>query len=343
MTMKDRVAAFLDLKNILAAFLETDEGEYASVLNKAAAQAQAENAWFTEESIRQALMGICTLLDGQRLTNWAQQYSFIEQWKKVACILAGNLPMVGFHDMLCVLLSGHHFIGKLSSKDSRLLSALAQILQQRYPYFNDKIQFVENLKGITYDAVIATGSNNSARYFQHYFGAKPHIIRKGHSSLAILSGKETQEQFSSLADDVFMYFGLGCRSVSKIYIPKGFDIRELFPAFERYNHYKNHHKWMNNYDYCRSVNMVNQIPFYETGFALFQEQTTLVSPIATVYYEYYDSFSELHNFLISNNDKLQCVVSNIDNQNFVPLGKAQFPEIADYADGVDTMAFLEKI
>lgn len=343
MTMEDRLAAFFCLKEVLTDFLERGQGYNNALLDSAVLQAQAENQWFTEESIRQALKGVCELLKKEALEDWIARYNFDGEPKKVACVLAGNIPMVGFHDMLCVLLSGHHFVGKLSSKDSKLLPTLAKVLENSQPDFGKSITFSESLQGVNYDAVIATGSNNSARYFEHYFGGKPHIIRKGRSSVAILSGEETVEELEGLADDIFMYFGLGCRNVSKIYIPKGFDVRKIFPYFEKYKAYANHHKWMNNYDYNRSINLVNQASFYETGFALFQEHTALVSPIAMVYYEQYESASELCARLAANDDELQCVVANLEQGKFVPFGKVQFPKSDDYADGIDTLAFLEKI
>ncbi len=224
-----------------------------------------------------------------------------------------------------------------------MLTVLCKILCLIEPDFQNKIQFVEHLQQVDYDAVIATGSNNSARYFEHYFKQKPHIIRKGRSSVAILTGKESPQQLQGLADDIFMYFGLGCRNVSKIYIPKGFDIRSIFHQFEKYQTHKNHHKWMNNYEYNRSIYLINQERFYETGFAIFKEDNALLSPISVIYYEVYESLPELLMFLETHKEQLQCIVSEIDLKDFVSLGKAQYPEVEDYADGVDTMDFLQNI
>lgn len=344
MKTQDRLAAFVRLQKVLDEFLATNKGAYSLLLKNAMEAAHANNPWFTQESIRNALQGIVLLLEEEKLRSWLAKYPLTRASKKVACILAGNIPMVGFHDMLCVVLSGHQFVGKCSRKDKYLMTALAQILQEIAPEFRNNIVFLDNLRDTDYDAVIATGSNNSARYFQQYFGQKPHIIRKGRSSVAILSGKETEKQFEGLADDVFMYFGLGCRNVSKIYIPKDFDIRKAFPAFAAgYSHYQNHHKWMNNYSYNRSINLLNQEKFYETQFALFQEHEALVSPLAVVYYETYETLSQLHHFLQTRSEELQCIVSDVEGKDFVPLGKAQFPEIDTYADGIDTMAFLQQI
>ncbi len=344
MKQEDRIVAFLHLRKSIAAYLEQpQQSEYTSLLDTAIRKAQAENAWFTEDSIYKALQGIVYLLEEQKLREWLAKYSFAKDSKTVACVLAGNIPMVGFHDMLCVLLAGHRFVGKLSGKDSQLLPALCKILIDFAPDFEQSITFAPNLQNVEYDAVIATGSNNSARYFEHYFGQKPHIIRKGRSSVAILSGKESEEDLQGLADDIFMYFGLGCRNVSKLYIPKGFDIRGIFSHFEKYAIHKNHHKFMNNYDYNRSINLVNQVAFYETGFAIFQENTELLSPISTVYYEFYEDLETVKQQLALYEDSLQCIVSNEKLANFVPLGKAQFPEVDDYADGIDTLAFLQKL
>ncbi len=343
MKLQDRIVAFVHLGENLRKYLEgREQSSYSSVLDRAIVAAKNENLWFTDESIQNALRGLVYLLDEEKLQNWLAKYTFSEQPKTVACVLAGNVPMVGFHDMLCVLLAGHKFVGKASSKDSRLLFAIAEILKDIELRCGEQIQFVANLQNVNYDAVIATGSNNTARYFEQYFGKKPNIIRKGRSSVAILTGNETPEQLQGLADDIFMYFGLGCRNVSKLYIPKGFDIRTIFPKFEKYSHYKNHNKWMNNYDYNRSIYLVNQEAFYETGFALFKENSAMLSPISTVYYQEYNSLDELKIVLSQYSEQLQCVVSNTGG-DFIPLGKAQFPELDDYADGIDTLAFLQKI
>ncbi|PVX51809.1 acyl-CoA reductase LuxC [Balneicella halophila] len=342
MRLEDRLVAFSILGQELQAFL-ANKGTYNTFLDNAIEKAKVDNPWFTDESVANAIRGIITLLDNKKLENWVSNYSLSEDSKTVACILAGNIPMVGFHDMLCVLLSGHHFIGKTSSKDKQLLPVLAEIIIQADKRFEERITFVSDLKDIKYDAVIATGSNNTARYFQQYFGHLPHIIRKGRSSVAILSGNETKEALEGLGDDIFMYFGLGCRNVSKIYIPKGFDIRGIFSHFTKYSNYQHHHKWINNYNYNRSINLVNQQHFYETEFALFQESSSLISPIAVVYYEEYESLSDLLLFLYANNEQLQCIVSNIKSNDFVPLGKAQYPEADDYADNIDTLAFLSTL
>ncbi len=343
MKLQDRIVAFVHLGENLRKYLENrEQSSYFSVLDRAIVAAKNENLWFTDESIRNALQGLVYLLNEEKLQNWLAKYTFSEQPKTVACVLAGNIPMVGFHDMLCVLLAGHKFVGKSSSKDSRLLLAIAEILKNIEPRFGEQIQFVANLQNVNYDAVIATGSNNTARYFEQYFGKKPNIIRKGRSSVAILTGNETPEQLQGLADDIFMYFGLGCRNVSKLYIPKGFDIRTIFPNFEKYNHYKNHNKWMNNYDYNRSIYLVNQEPFYETGFALFKKSTEMLSPISVIYYEEYKDFGDLEAQLEHFEEHLQCVVCDAE-KGFIALGKAQFPELDDYADGIDTRHFLLKI
>ncbi len=344
MKHEDRIVAFLHLRKSLAEYLaEPKQAKYTALLDTAITQAKTTNLWFTTESIRQSLQGIVHLLEEQKLRAWISKYSFTNSSKTVACILAGNIPMVGFHDMLCVLLAGHRFVGKLSSKDSILLPALCKIVTDFAPELEQQIKFVPNLKDTHYDAVIATGSNNSARYFEHYFGQKPHIIRKGRSSVAILSGEETPSALQGLADDIFMYFGLGCRNVSKLYLPKGFDIRTIFPHFEKYAHYGNHHKFMNNYDYNRSVNLVNQADFYETGFAIFQENTAILSPISCVYYEFYEDLEDLKKQLAFYTEDLQCIVSNEKGTNFVALGQAQFPDADDYADGIDTLDFLQKL
>lgn len=336
----DRIDAFARFGNHLVAYLEGTPSAVASRIDEAIEKSYQQNNWFTPVYSRKALEGIAQMLECEILTSWMMRYPLGKSSKKVACVMAGNIPLVGFHDMCCVLLAGHTFIGKLSSKDAELLPVLTDILCEINPEFQKQILFVNSLQGVDYDAVIATGSSNSARYFEQYFGGKPHIIRKGRSSIAILTGNETVQELEGLADDLFLYFGLGCRNVSKIYIPKGFDVRLLFPHFEKYAELHNHHKWMNNYDYNRSIMLVNQDNFYDTGFALFVENAPLLSPITVIHYEKYQSEDEISNIFHLFEDNLQCVVSKLRGQMFVPLGKAQYPRIDDYADGVDTMKFL---
>lgn len=341
MKMKDRIIVFSELGSILQQYLKGESTPYTSLLDSAVVKSYEVNPWFTPEFIRQAIRGVSLFLKTEVLTGWVSQYPRIDEEKKVACILAGNIPMVGFHDMLCVLISGHYFIGKLSNKDAYLLPAISRILSHIDEGFEEKVYFTNDLQGVVYDAVIATGSTNTSRYFEQYFGHLPHIIRKGMSSVAILTGNETVKELEGLADDLFLYFGLGCRNISKLYIPQGFDITTIFTHFEKYSHLKNHHKWANNYDYNRAIMLVNLIPFYETGFALFTENDRLSSPISVIHYEYYEQLQNVKAFCDLHSDQLQCVVSNLGS--IIMFGEAQFPQIDDYADRMDTLNFLTRL
>lgn len=344
MTQEERIDAFVVLGEKLGEYLKRTNSSSVVCIRKAFEEAYFQNNWFIREFLRESIVGICQMLKREQLVSWISAYpSGNREGGVVACVMAGNIPLVGFHDMLCVLLSGHKFVGKMSHKDTRLLPMLKDLLCGINSYFEKNIVLVDSLKGVEYDAVIATGSNNSARYFEQYFGDKPNIIRKGRSSIAILSGKETTKDLKKLADDVFLYFGLGCRNVSKIYIPKGFDIKQIFPSFEKYAYLQNHHKWMNNYDYNRSIMLVNQTDFYDTGFALFVKNKQLLSPIAVVHYEEYESVEQVLTECEDNKEALQCVVTQVHGKEYISFGKAQFPNIDDYADDIDTMEFLRAL
>lgn len=342
MKMKDRIIAFSELGNILQQYLNDRPTAYTNLLDRAIEKSYKANTWFTIEFIRESIRGISLFLNAEVLTSWVSKYPLISKEKKVVCIMAGNMPMVGFHDMLCVLIVGHRFVGKLSNKDAHLLPTIVDILMQIDNRFAEKIRFVDDLQNTDYDLVIATGSNNTARYFEQYFKHLPHIIRKGMSSVAILTGEETEKELQGLADDIFLYFGLGCRNVSKLYLPKGFDITTIFRHFEKYHYLKNHHKWANNYDYNRAIMLVNLVPFYETGFALFTENTALSSPISVIHYEYYEQLESVRAFCDLHSNQLQCVVSK-SLGNTTTMGKAQFPQIDDYADRIDTLKFLTSL
>jgi hypothetical protein len=258
----------------------------------------------------------------------------------VALVLAGNIPLVGFHDVLCVLISGHKVMIKLSSKDSVLIPYVLNHLTEIDPGFADKIEYVERLEN--FDAVIATGSDNSSRYFDFYFGKYPNIIRKNRTSIAVLNGFETEDELKLLGKDVFTYFGLGCRNVSKILAPKGYDFTTILKAWEGYHDISNHHKYRNNYDYQLAIRMVNKEKFFDNGFVILIESEKIVSPIAVLYTEHYDSESHLAEILKAVADKTQCVVGNKTRKS-VKFGQAQLPSLNDYADHIDTMKFLESL
>ncbi|MDT8394050.1 MAG: hypothetical protein RQ761_09400 [Bacteroidales bacterium] len=301
-----------------------------------------ENAWFIPEFVRKAISGIALLLDPQNLYQWTSQYNFnnVSETKTVAVVMAGNVPAVGFHDFLSVLMAGHRLQVKLSSNDRHLIPAMAEALTKFEPGFTDYIEFTDG-RIHDFDAVIATGSNNTARYFNYYFAPYPHIIRKNRNAVAVLTGNESNETIKKLGEDIFLYFGLGCRNVSKIYIPEGFDIRAIFPALEHYTWTGDHHKYRNNYDYNKSVFLVNGDEHYDNGFLLLKASDSIASPVSVLHYEQYADKDQLNEKIAALASDIQCVVSEDKTiEGSVPPGKAQYPELWDYADGVDTMSFL---
>lgn len=303
-------------------------------------QAVRENPWFTKENVRMAMDGIIKILQKERLEQWVSSYNLRDQSKKIALVLAGNIPLVGFHDLLSVLISGNNALIKPSSKDSVLLKYILQKLYDIEPAFRGKIELAEQLRN--FDAVIATGSDNAARYFDYYFGKYPNIIRKNRTSVAILHGNESEDELRTLGIDVFSYFGLGCRNISKLLVPAGYSFDKLYGTWEVYQPIIHHHKYCNNYDYQKSIMLVNQIPFLDNGFVMLHENTRMVSPISVVYYEQYTDEADLSKKLTEAEDKIQCIVGH-DNHASIPFGKAQYPELWDYADGVDTLKFLTNL
>lgn len=347
MDLNGRVDSLVSLGNFIRDFLDekiSREDPLFSILENAIRDAGVINQWFIRESVESALRTWSINLRKEELEKWLKPYaSQLEHPapdKNVAVIMAGNIPLVGFHDFLSVLLSGNLFTGRLSSDDTELLPALARILVHFNPEWEGRITFTrEKLTG--FDAVIATGSNNSSHYFNYYFSKVPHIIRKNRNAIAILTGDEDEQELSGLADDIFLYFGLGCRSVSKIYFPAGYDIAPLFSAFRRYTGFSIHHKWMNNHDYYRSVFLLNQIPAMDNGFMLLTENNSIASPPAVIYYEYYSNLKDLTDQLQLLKDEIQVAVckKEIPIASCLP-GHAQSPGLSEYADGVDTLKFL---
>lgn len=292
------------------------------------------NQWFTAAHIEIAVKNIVSgFLQEEKLTEWTHSYTLSATPKVVGITMAGNIPLVGFHDFLCGYLSGHNMRIKYSSKDQILLPHLIDILSESDETIKEQIQASEMLKNC--DAYIATGSNNSARYFEQYFARFPHIIRRNRTSVAILDGTETDTELRSLADDVFLYFGLGCRNVTQVCVPEGYNFQLLFDAFEPYKEYINHNKFRNNYDYYLAIYLLNKVPYITNDSMLFVENPFPFSAVSVLHYRYYADKEALFNELKENQD-LQCVVG----KGFVPFGAAQIPALTDYADGVDTMQFL---
>ena len=262
--------------------------------------------------------------------------------KKVAVIMAGNIPLVGLHDLLCVLLCGHKALVKLSDDDKVLMTWVIEKMLELDPAMKDRIEISTERLPKDFDAVIATGSNNTNRYFEYYFKAKPSLLRKSRTSVAILTGNETPGDFLKLGADIFTYFGLGCRNVSKLYVPAGYDVTPFYEGIESFYEHINHHKYANNYTYHKAILLMNLAPHLDNNFLLLkEEEKNIASPLGVMYYEQYSSMEELQQKLEAHKDEIQCVVSKQPiGDNSVPFGKAQEPGLADYADGMDTMRFL---
>ena len=293
------------------------------------------NGWFTEEAILHVFKGWGAQLTKANLEQFSVGYTFAEIPKKVGVIMAGNIPLVGFHDFLCVLLSGNAIVIKLSSDDKTLLPALIAILKNFAPELGERI-FVSESKLGEVDAIIATGSGNSMRYFESYFGHLPHVFRKNRTSVAVLTGEETKEELEALGADIFTHYGLGCRNVSHIIVPKDFELNRFFEAIIRQADVVNLHKYANNYDYNKAIYLMNLEEILDNGFVLLKESEELFSPLAMLFYHRYEIFSEVERYLEEHKDDIQVIVG----RNYLPFGVAQCPGLTDFADGVDTMAWL---
>ncbi|MFD2555646.1 acyl-CoA reductase [Sphingobacterium tabacisoli] len=333
MTKQERIAAFAKL------------GEWLSKLDEETTQLVArlhhKNPWYTMDNVLRQMHALGNNLTLEKLSTWIAQYPAEESKKTVGLVLAGNLPLVGFHDILSSAIMGFSVKIKASSDDAGLTQLVINHLIQIEPLFAEKITLVDKLAD--FDLIIATGSNNSARYFEYYFGQKPHIIRKNRNSVAVLTGDESTEELVGLGNDIFNYFGLGCRSVSKLYFPKDYPIATFFEAIEQFSPIRDHFKYNNNYDYNKSIYLINKDKHYDNGFLLLKEDSNLSSPLAVVFYEEYADIKGLESILNSHQEDIQCVVSQqrlqIKSPNF-GLGESQQPALDDYADGVNTLDFL---
>ncbi len=349
MQLKDRINAFIGLGKFLNKICnENDPSNYQNDVESILQKAEAENGWFTQDNIRFALCSWSVALSEENILEWLSKYNIEssealpKDEKTVAIIMAGNVPLVGFHDFLSVLITGNKVLAKLSSSDKTLLPFLAIKLIAIEPRFRDYIEFTEGrLKN--FDAVIATGSNNTARYFDYYFGKYPNIIRKNRNSVAVLTGNETEEELKLLADDIFRYFGLGCRNVSKIYIPEDYNFEPFFKGMFTWKEIIHNHKYINNYDYNKAVYLMDSLPLLDNEFMLLKEDTGFSSPISIVFYEKYTSKYAVKKKLEAESENIQCLVTKAGLPNEIPFGKAQHPKLWDYADGVDTVDFLLKI
>ena len=344
MTIDKRIESFAHLGELLRRYHEDScEPDLAPVV-LSARKANEENKWFTPENIRLALNSIGEELQYEQLAKWTSRYGhhFSQQMipKTIGVVMAGNIPAIGFHDFLCVLISGHKLVARLSSSDLRLIPAMAEILTRYLPEWRQMITFTSGRLD-HFDSIIATGSDNSSRYFEYYFGKYPHIIRKNRNSVAIIKGDESNEVLMKLADDIMLYFGMGCRSVSKIWIPEGYDFTALVKSFGKYAYYADHNKYRNNYDYSSSIFMVNRERVIDTGFLLLKEDPALNSRISVLNYEYYSNVEKVIKVLKTRKNLIQCIVCNSElNIPVVVPGMAQHPALWDYADEVDTLDFL---
>jgi hypothetical protein len=340
MNLEERIRSFALLGKKLRDVFEIRSGRYSEQFNSLIDNQQKVNPWFTPENVRTALNAIANELTEDNLINWTNAYPDLKKKikpVKAGVIMAGNIPLAGFHDFLSVLISGNRLIAKTSSKDSELIVSVSQILCSINPGFTDLIEFAEGPLS-NFDVVIATGSNNSSRYFEYYFGKYPNIIRRNRNSIAILEGNETDAELLDLGKDIFSYFGLGCRNVSKIYLPRGFDMSALKRNWDGFAGLISHTKYANNYDFNKAVYLVNKERFYDTGYLLLKEDKGLSSPVSVLHYEYYISQTAVKQELNQLSEKIQCIVA----RNYVPFGKAQSPKLWDYADGIDTIEFLLK-
>jgi hypothetical protein len=326
METKQRIELLARLGNYIL-----ENGEAWQAVKRAAI---IQNGWFTDESIDMAAGHIAhEYLNAQKLEDWVGEYALPDVQKKVGIVLAGNIPLVGFHDFLCGFLSGHHLLLKLSSKDTVLIAHLFKKLSEWEPAVLDQVHTAEMLKGC--DAYIATGSNNTARYFEQYFGKYPSIIRKNRTSVAILDGTESGEELLALGEDVFSYFGLGCRNVTQVCVPEGYDFKPLLETFETWSALNDHNKYRNNYDYHLALFLLNKVPHFDNGSLLMVENALPFSAVSVLHYRYYSKAESILKEL-QDSPEIQTIVG----RQALPFGQAQHPSLDDYADGVDTMRFL---
>lgn len=338
LTLNQRISCFVELGKNLAPTSKWFQENIATSFHRM----YQSNGWFTEESIVRSCEGLHQMLNECDLVEWLSSYMPLpsQTQKEVAIIMAGNIPFVGFHDLCCVLIAGHSALVKLSSEDSILPKIIIQRIQEIEPRFTQLIRFSDT-KLQQFDAVIATGSNNTARYFESYFGKYPHIIRKSRSSVAVLDGHESADELKRLGNDMLDYFGLGCRNVSKLYVPEGYVLDALFEAVYDKKEVININKYASNYDYNRAVYLMNSIPFLDNNFLIIKEGKELHTPVSVIHYEYYSSIEQVTELLAEMKEEIQCVVSHSPFMTGAVLfGESQRPHLWDYADNVDTMKFL---
>lgn len=345
MNLLDRIETFVELGKRLS---QESKPNLDSYLNNTIESAHNHNAWFTPENIRHAIDSIVKFwLQDNILRSWVSKYPETyfnpKSTKTIGVIMAGNIPFVGFHDMLCVLITGNRFLGKFSSKDGDLMKCISKMICEINPEFNAYINITEeNIHG--FDAIIATGSNNSSKYFEYYFKSYPSIIRKHRNSIAILTGNETNEDLQRLGDDILTYFGLGCRNVSKIFIPMDFNFERFFDAIKSWQKLAMNNKYANNYDYHKAIFQMNRVDYLDNGFLTVRSEESIGSPVSVLHYQTYKNLDEIKSHLISHQDEIQCIVAKERFvENSITFGSSQQPAIDDYADGIDTIKFINNL
>jgi hypothetical protein len=336
MTLNERIQVLAQL----GVYLQQEDERLSAHIHRAS----IDNPWFTTENIRYALREISgRMLKADLLVKWTVSIRIPITPKRVGVIMAGNIPAVGFHDMLCVFVSGHVAVMKLSDKDKYLIPFLVKILTELDPRCASYFEFVEKLQQI--DAVIATGSNNSARYFEYYFSKYPHLIRRNRNAVALFDGTESAQDLSGLCDDIFLYFGMGCRSVSHCVVPQGYSFEKLITAMDKYGDLAHHNKYRNNLEYNLALSILNRTPHIALPNLILIENPILTSPVSCLYYSTYQDVLTAHDWLRAQKEEIQCVVSKTDIPGLrcVRFGDAQKPALDDYADGIDTLAFLQNL
>ncbi|WP_185876724.1 acyl-CoA reductase [Blattabacterium cuenoti] len=313
-----------------------------SNLKKIVKKITLTNSWFREEDLLITINQWGNSLKKEKLEYWINKYSLKMNRKsmKVLVIMAGNIPMVGFHDLLCVLISGHKIIIKLSEEDNLLIPFLCKVLIYKKPSLRNKIKFTKNIFQEEFDYVIASGNNNTARYFEYYFRKFPLLLRKGKTSIAVLQGNESEEELFNLNKDILTYSGKGCRNVGKIFIPHNYDINLILEKSYISKYIMKNYKYINNYKYYLSIYIMQKIPFHKNNFLLFKEEKNFHSPISVVYYEFYNNLNQLRRIIKNNNQHIQCVVSKNFLKEEICFGKTQYPKLEEYSDGIDTIRFL---
>ena len=349
MTLETKKSVFVELGKFLTQFSQNNTLKNPAVLHNETFfdafvdlihLSQSHNGWYTPEQVYFSIQSWAEALTDENLSQWLSEYDLEKNnSKNVALILAGNIPLVGFHDFLSVLITGNNVLVKTSSNDQHLLPFLAKYIIAVEPEFEKRIKFIEG-KLENFDAVIATGSNNTARYFEYYFKDKPSIIRKSRNSVAVLTGNETKEQLAALGEDIFRYFGLGCRNVSKLFVPKDYSFVAFFEAIFEYQDVIHYEKYANNYDYNKAVFLMSNFKLLDNGFLTLKEDKSHASPISSVFYENYETVSELQKRLEAESEQIQCIVSDNLIENSIGFGQTQKPALWNYADNIDTISFL---